>query len=141
MRGKHQKPETLLCPSFFSVTIYHFSQSPALFLPRFLLYYVNVCGGWACLRVCLREGFEGRMDRQQDGSGGASKCRHRYTAALEQGALPCSLLVPREKLGTPLVVGEGTGCQCQSQFVLVSDGSAKIQQGCKGSRDKNALMQ
>lgn len=70
-----------------------------------------------------------------------SVCRHRYTPALEQGALPRRLLMPREKLVTPSVVGEGTGCRCQSQFVLVGDGSVKTQQSFKGSREKKALMQ
>lgn len=85
---KTSKARDTVVPQFFSAIIYHFSQSPALFLPRFLLYYVNVCGGWACLRVCLREGFEGRMDRQQDGSGGASKCTGCRGAACRSHAGP-----------------------------------------------------
>lgn len=63
--------------------IYYFAQSLALFLPRSLLYYVNVCGGWARLRAHLWDGAEGRRDVRQDESGGISwRTGGRQTAGL-----------------------------------------------------------
>lgn len=88
MRGKHQKPETLLCPSFFRRLFIIFRSLLLSFSHAFCFIMLMCVEAGHCLRVRLREGFEGRMDRQQDGSGGASKCTGCRGAACRSRARP-----------------------------------------------------